>query len=64
MSVSVTTDVFCDFCNNWEHGVTGNRAKARAARIEVGFKGWTRTWDNGSHQFKDVCPECRKELEL
>lgn len=64
MSVSVTTDVFCDYCNNWEHGVTGNRAKAREARKEVSFKGWTRIWENSRMCFLDCCPQCREDLEI
>jgi hypothetical protein len=59
MSISVTTDVFCDKCNNWEHGVTGNRVKSRLARNAVKQKGWTKHIGSGS--IIDLCPHCSKK---
>lgn len=58
--IAVTTDVFCDIpnCCSWEHGVTGPRSDARAARAHVQRNhGWWRT-----SQGKDVCPMCVRHV--
>lgn len=56
MSLSVTTDVFCDGCNTWVEGTHG-RVKAEPAearRIAKEAHGWWRI--NG----QDLCPKCAK----
>ena len=58
MSITITTDVFCDICGNWIFGVTGPRASARSARRRVKDNGWIRRrLPNG--KMIDVCPHCK-----
>ena len=52
MALVITTDVFCDGCGNWVHGVTGNRVRARPARETAATKGWVR------RRGQDLCPSC------
>jgi hypothetical protein len=44
MSLTVTTDVFCDYpgCIQWEHGVTGVAVRGGDARRKVEQVGWVR----------------------
>jgi hypothetical protein len=57
MSITVTTDVFCDGpdCLAWINGVSSTRTQAAAARKEARRYGWSRR--NG----RDLCPECRQD---
>lgn len=50
--IRVTTDVFCDSCGNWEHGITSHKAYATAARKNVKSGGWY------SYRGLDYCPQC------
>lgn len=52
MSITVTTDVFCDGCMAWIDGVTGPSVDRPGARARVKQHGWTHT------KGKDYCPEC------
>ena len=59
MSLTITTDVFCDGtdeqgreCMEWEFGTTGPRTNATKARANAKGRGWTRV--NG----KDYCLRC------
>lgn len=56
MSITISTDVFCDGdgCAQWVVGVTGNRPHARVARKVAKSKGWKITTR------KDLCPHCLK----
>lgn len=59
MSISVTTDVFCDGngCSLWTHGVTnGSRTAAKHARREAKRAGWSIT------KRGDYCPACAAAL--
>lgn len=61
MSISVTTDVFCDGngCSLWAHGVTnGSRTAAKRARHEAKRAGWSIT------KHGDFCPTCAKAREV
>lgn len=65
MSLSVTTDVFCDGegCNQWVEGVSGrSRAHGREARQLAARAGWRRvTIENHPprhRQVLDLCPAC------
>lgn len=51
MSITVTTDVFCDYkdCERY-CGVSGKKLAARSARSEAKSQGWTRM------DGKDYCP--------
>lgn len=50
--IRITTDVFCDICGNWEHGLVSHKAETRKARKEVKKKSWIYS-DN-----KDFCYDC------
>lgn len=60
MSITVTTDVFCDVCSEWIEGVSaatyGN--VAGQARGIAYAQGWRRIKLNG--KLSDVCPRCLK----
>lgn len=59
MSITVTTDVFCDGCPNWfDGGITGSRPDAvearRVARLHGGY-----TRERGADgKLRDLCPRC------
>lgn len=55
MSITVTTDVFCDGegCSQWTHGITGPRTAADEARKAARRAGWLIT------RRGDFCPDCR-----
>jgi hypothetical protein len=53
MSITVTTDVFCDHedCLQWTFGAVGERVQARAARARARTEeGWT------VREGLDICP--------
>lgn len=52
MSITITTDVFCDEegCGWWIFGVVGKRTNASGARCNAGQQGWVH-WGG-----KDFCP--------
>ena len=56
MSLTVTTDVFCD-CGDWTHGTVGSRIDAKAARASAKRAGWICTRRDG--KLVDVCPKCQ-----
>lgn len=53
MSITITTDVFCDECNDWVHGTTGPRSATREARSVARANGWKCDRDG------DLCPTCQ-----
>ena len=57
MTARITTDIFCDQCGDWEHGVTSHKPRIRQARRNVGQDGWTviRGQDG---DLQDLCPRC------
>lgn len=56
VSITITTDVFCDGndCGQWVDGATGMKSRAAAARKEAKRRGWKIT------RRADLCPVCRK----
>lgn len=53
MSITITTDVFCDACGMaWVFGCTGSRPDSRKARRAAKTEGWERRGN------LDVCPSC------
>lgn len=58
MSITVTTDVFCDGCNNWTNGTSGPRTDTKTARTNAHLEGWKRSRANGN----DYCPDCYARL--
>lgn len=53
MSITVTTDIVCDECGDWRHGVSGMASAAKAARAEVHRRYGFRRIDG-----KDLCAKC------
>lgn len=55
--ITVSTNVFCDFCPSWVFGVTGIKMESNLARSAAKTRGWIRIKIYG--QFKDKCPGCQ-----
>lgn len=57
MSITITTDVFCDGenCSAWVFGCCGPRTNAEAARKNAKREGWSITRKG------EFCPECARE---
>ncbi len=65
MSITVTTDLFCDKCCCWDEdvGVSGVTViKARLARAKAKDRGWIRR--NNGGRMEDICPNCHKVKEV
>ena len=62
MGITITTDIFCDKCGNWEHIYVGNKAERRLAGIRAKKNGWKRMKINDD--FNWLCPDCVREYEL
>ena len=58
MSITVSTDVFCDVCGCWDHGTTGPKVdKTQALKsVKVNY-GWTTRKVGG--KLTDLCPNCK-----
>lgn len=52
MSYTVTTDIFCDLCNDWTSGVSKTKVDIKNARAIAKDRGWIRKNN------KDICPVC------
>ncbi len=52
MSISITTDLFCDQCSHWQPGCTRRAAASREVLAAARQVGWTIT--RGKH----LCPAC------
>lgn len=60
MSITVTTDVFCDICSCWIHGISGiQQIDIRRSLKIAKTKGWIRKKVEG--KLIDVCPDCQEE---
>ena len=61
MSITITTDVFCDCCGEWTAGTTGPDQNSRGARELARMAGWIRTRDKSRFDGEtvDLCPECQ-----
>ncbi len=60
MSVTISTDIFCDYCSCWDSAVTVsgiNAIRIRQARKKAKQQGWL--YKKG----KDICPECQEIVE-
>ena len=62
MSITVTTDVFCDKCPRWVHGVVAHKKMTQLAREEAREQGWVRQYDHKTNTWLDVCYECKSEV--
>lgn len=60
MSITVSTDVFCDKCGNWSPEVTisGTKPAAKLARKRAKTLGWERRLFPETETFGDVGPCC------
>lgn len=62
MSVTYTTDIFCeitgDTCLYWVHGVSGRGPNVKAARKVAKRLGWKRI------DGQDICPNCYDDVIL
>jgi hypothetical protein len=56
MSITITTDVFCDGCGIWVSGYCGVRPNSKKARQEARANGWK------CESMGDFCPQCREKL--
>lgn len=57
MSLTITTDVFCDSCADWTEGHAGHKIDGRAARIVAKASGWERR--KIDRKRFDLCKTCR-----
>lgn len=59
MSLTITTDIMCDRCSQWDRNVsvTGPRTNARLARKRAARRGWSIT------RGLELCPDCVKATE-
>jgi hypothetical protein len=56
MSLTITTDVFCDLCPGWVNGKTGGSIEAEAARQSAKGAGWQRI--RVDNKLYDICKDC------
>ena len=63
MSITVSTDVFCDICGCWVEGTCGPKSQAREARRRAKKEGWLRCHSPFGCLI-DVCPRCAEEHSL
>lgn len=62
MSITITTDVFCDHCADWCDGVSdGLKIRIKDARNQAKGMGWKRVLDDGA--WIDLCPDCYAKWE-
>lgn len=62
MSVTVTTDIFCNKCSNWDADISVSGVQfisIRGARLKAKQYGWIYRKVNG--HFEDICPKCQEE---
>lgn len=59
MSITITTDVFCDMCSEWIHGATGPKPFPKRSRALAFSAGWGRLKRNG--RTLDLCPTCLED---
>lgn len=57
MSFTITTDVFCDKCGDWIHGVAASATMKAEAWAKARTSGWSKK--DGKH----VCPMCNGKAE-
>ena len=65
MSISITTDVFCDICGiNWTFGAVGSKPNPQAARRNAKRQGWLRRRSPIGGKMSDICRGCAKVYSL
>lgn len=63
MSITIQTDVFCDWCSNWVFGAVGKRPLKQLARKSAAASGFGYIWSIERQKYEDVCPSCLKKLK-
>lgn len=63
MSITVTTDVFCDDCSNWIFGDASHKIRKNYARKIAKKNGWKHFKSPITEKMIDVCPKCWKWYE-
>lgn len=61
MTIKVTTDVFCNVCGNWVHGLVDFDKQAQMARDIARDQGWITQRRDG--KLVDLCPNCQETLK-
>lgn len=61
MSVTVSVDIFCDFCPDWTEGGCYNYIKVRVARKKAKERGWV--YKKRGICYYDICPKCQKRMK-
>lgn len=56
MSITVTTDVFCDQCGDWVFGIASHKIENKKARLNAKKQGWLRIKN------QDICPSCKEKI--
>jgi hypothetical protein len=57
MSITITTDIFCNRCGKWATGHKDPKeASVQKARRYLKMQGWKYLWNR-----YDVCPACVKD---
>ena len=60
--IRVTTDLACDRCGCWEHGISSHRVETRWVRAELRKRGWRTRRRDG--RVEDLCPKCVERTQL
>lgn len=61
MSMTITTDVFCDDCSDWTEGVSAIKIQAKTALAIAKSRGWKRIREG--NLVLDLCPACARKRE-
>lgn len=61
MSITISVDVFCNYCPNWVHGMMGYKPGVRRARRKAKAEGWVRRLSPATGMMVDICPACAKK---
>jgi predicted DsbA family dithiol-disulfide isomerase len=60
MSITISTDVFCDICSIWNQDLTQfstKKAQIKRVRKTAKYAGWKKVRISG--QTFDLCPNCK-----
>ncbi len=63
MTIRITTDVHCDYCPNWIHGMVWKMAMARQARELARGADWVTRRSGGGEPMLDICPQCQEKKQ-
>ena len=63
MSITVTTDVFCDWCSSWTEGMIAKDKDIYHSRAMAREEGWRLRWSIKRQKYEDICPKCLEKLK-